>query len=183
MIPRILICDNNEQYIAGVCTVLGKAYKLDAAFTVAEATEKLDADQKLAPSERFAVVVVDLTMPLTAGDAEECEEAGFKILAVAKQDVFVEVIVLTGTGSEPKACRAVMMGAFMYVIKAPEPAGVEDLEGVIALGVKSHEAIVGLALSIERLAVARPTDDEVLRHANAAFGFLCQLRRGNGGGR
>ena len=106
--PRILVVDDEPAIADWLRLILeGAGYEAHPCGSTATATVRLD-------SHDFAVALVDLVLP--DGD-------GLKLLELIKaKDPTVEVIIMTGHSSIPKAVDATKQGAFYFVAK-PFDAG------------------------------------------------------------
>lgn len=176
MKPRILICDDDQSLVRRLSKFLGNDYDVMSSFTVQRSIEILQADRLQAPSERFAVVIIDLAFPMKRG-GNLVDDVGFEILQEAKRDWFVEPIIYTSTGNEKKAYKAIASGAFRYVLKEPAGKDEKDLGDAVRQGVESHHAIVGLARVIDELAAISAPDSVLLKHAATAYKYIQSIRR------
>lgn len=154
---RILICDDDDEWVRGVKGLLTQArYSVVAAYTVSNSIKYLTQNQQnLNLRDRFAVVIVDLEFT-DKGTGKDDADAGFKILEVARKDPLLESIVCTGFGSERQAARAITVGAFGYIRKnAPSDDG-NDLVQTVVRANQLHNQCLNLIEEIDRLAVAHP---------------------------
>ena len=141
--PRVLIVDDEPAIAEWLQLVL------DSAGYGSEAARDTTAAMGLLSGQEFAVALVDLVLP--DGD-------GFRLLELIKErDPAIEVIIMTGHSSIPKAVEATKQGAFYFVSK-PFEAG-EML------------TLVGKALERRRL-LAETTDLRRQLAEQAAFGEI-----------
>ncbi len=113
-LSRILLVDDEEEFVENLAQRLAiRDYGAQVATSGAGALDRLAADHP-------EVMVLDLRMP---------EVDGFAVLAETKKaHPEVEVIVLTGHGSDEDEKRALDMGAFAYLEK---PVDIEKLTAVM----------------------------------------------------
>jgi two-component system response regulator HydG len=141
--PRVLIVDDEPAIVEWLQLVL------ESAGYGSEAARDTTAAMGLLSGQEFAVALVDLVLP--DGD-------GFRLLELIKErDPSIEVIIMTGHSSIPKAVEATKQGAFYFVSK-PFEAG-EML------------TLVGKALERRRL-LAETTDLRRQLAEQAAFGEI-----------
>lgn len=113
MKPRILIVEDAPQVIDSLKALLASHYEIQTVSHKDLAITLLSNNRNKPPSQRFEVVVIDLTFQ-KAND----REAGFDVLREAVLDPFLEPIIFTGTGDEDRAAKAWDLGAHRYIVKA-----------------------------------------------------------------
>ncbi|MDM0031438.1 sigma-54 dependent transcriptional regulator [Variovorax sp. J22P271] len=117
-------------------TLLREGYRVEAAGSVAEASQHLDAG-------RFDAVITDMRLP---------DGLGMEILQRIQQDQRGErCVVMTAYGSAENAVEALKAGAFDYLTK---PVDLKQFRAVVASAVKATAQLAGAR-------VARPVDDRV----------------------
>jgi len=103
-------------------TLLREGYRVEAAGTVSEAREHLDAG-------RFDAVITDMRLP---------DGLGMEILQRIQQDQRSErCVVMTAYGSAENAVEALKAGAFDYLTK---PVDLKQFRTVVASAVQAHAA-------------------------------------------
>ncbi len=108
--PPILIVDDEHGPREALRLVLTAEFEVETCASAGEALERLR-------SRRFAVVLLDLTMP---GDL-----SGIEILReIRRKQIPVEAIMLTGNGSLDSAVECLRLRAFDYVAKPFGPGSV-----------------------------------------------------------
>ncbi len=101
-------------------TLLREGYRVEAAGTVAEATERLDA-------QRFDAVITDMRLP---------DGLGMEILQRLQQQQRPErCVVMTAYGSAENAVEALKAGAFDYLTK---PVDLKQFRAVVASAVQDQ---------------------------------------------
>ncbi len=110
MKPRILVVDDEPLIAENLCLTLEReGYDVETAGHIGDAMERLEA-------QSFSMAVVDLLLP--DGD-------GIELLGRLKgRDPSLEVIMMTGHASIPKAIEAIKQGAFYFV---PKPFDADEM--------------------------------------------------------
>jgi len=117
-------------------TLLREGYRVEAAGSVAEASQHLDAG-------RFDAVITDMRLP---------DGLGMEILQRIQQDQRGErCVVMTAYGSAENAVEALKAGAFDYLTK---PVDLKQFRAVVASAVQATAQLAGAR-------AARPVDDRV----------------------
>lgn len=115
-------------------TLLREGYRVEAAGSVAEASQHLDAG-------RFDAVITDMRLP---------DGLGMQILQRIQQDQRTErCVVMTAYGSAENAVEALKAGAFDYLTK---PVDLKQFRTVVASAVQA-------TAQLGSTSVARPVDD------------------------
>src|SRR6185295_2140177 len=117
-------------------TLLREGYRVDAAGTLAEAWEQLQA-------KRFDAVITDMRLPDGLG-----LELLHRMLAQQRPE---RCIVMTAYGSAENAVEALKAGAFDYLTK---PVDLKQFRGVVASAIQGS----GGAMRSRAVGVARPAD-------------------------
>jgi len=177
MKQRMLMCDNDQVFVKGLKPFfVARNYSVSVTFTVKKSIQRLVEDRKRPINERYGVVIIDLSFHNGGGGDDTVGSEGFDILREAIRDPFIEPIILTGTGNEAKAYRAIADGAFRYVTKRPRLEENNSIVEAVRQGMESHDAIVGLANEIDLLVSERPHDAQILNHVRTAFQYILKLR-------
>jgi len=117
-------------------TLLREGYRVEAAGSVAEASQHLDAG-------RFDAVITDMRLP---------DGLGMQILQRIQQDQRGErCVVMTAYGSAENAVEALKAGAFDYLTK---PVDLKQFRAVVASAVQASAQLAGAR-------AARPVDERI----------------------
>lgn len=137
MIPksRILIVDDQQVVSSTVRDFLSDDFDATIRTTIEQGRKELREDrEKENPRERFSLAIFDLKfLNLKLGNAthEEKENAGLLLVSEARNDPFLEVIIMTVVHGDKPATIALERGVFRYVKKtsdAPELVWLEPLK-------------------------------------------------------
>jgi len=122
---KILIADDEAYVVEGLTALLAEeGYSAETAKDGAEALEKLI-------DSPFDLILADLKMP---------KIDGLQLLHEIKtQELFTEVIIVTGKGSIHTAVEAMKNGAYDYLTK---PVEADRLRGVIPKALEHHRLVV-----------------------------------------
>jgi ActR/RegA family two-component response regulator len=143
-LPKLLIVDDKQ----ALCTQLGQflagQFDVIAKTTVPEGlAELVRSGGKSNPRERFAVAVVDLRFEnFELGNASEDKKAaaGLRLVAEARHDRFLEVLLITAHGAEGFASDALERGVFRYIMKgAGEAIEASWLEEVLIAAIEAND--------------------------------------------
>lgn len=138
---RILIVDDQQSVGSSVRDHLREDFDATIRTTVEQGRKELRDDRlKENPRYRFAVAVFDLKfLNLRLGEAtqEEKENAGLTLVNEARNDPFLEVIMMTVMHGDKPAAVALERGVFRYVKKTGDE---RDLIWLEALKRAANEA-------------------------------------------
>jgi len=171
--PKVLVCDDDQRLVKRLTRLLASICKVIPAYDVESSIQLLQVDRERRPTERFSAVVIDLEFP--GPDGTSVRDAGFDILREAKKDAFIEAIIYTSRGSERDAYKSGVEGAFRYV---PKDVGTKGgkLYDAVCQALEYHDAVLGLAQSIDMLASSSEGDSEVLAIASTAYRHIMTIR-------
>jgi DNA-binding NtrC family response regulator len=123
---RILLVDDKESVLGLLATIL-ESYDLTTALDGAKALAAIR-------SQRFAVVITDISMP---------GANGFEVLqAVKGLAPDTEVVMITAYAAVPDAVRAIRQGAYDYIAKPFDP---DDVALVVARAIEHRRALADTA--------------------------------------
>ncbi len=132
---RILIVDDQQAVGTTVRDLLRDDFSATIRTTVEEGRKELREDiEKENPRERFAVAIFDLkflNLGLGKATLEQKENAGLLLVNEARNDPFLESIIMTVMHGDKPASLALEKGVFRYVKKtseAPELVWLEALK-------------------------------------------------------
>src|SRR3954471_9968709 len=133
--PQVLVVDDDPDLrTLYELTLLREGYRVEAAGSVAEAWQHLDAG-------RFDAVITDMRLP---------DGLGMEILQRIQQDQRSErCVVMTAYGSAENAVEALKAGAFDYLTK---PVDLKQFRAVVAAAVQAPSQPAPIR-------AARPADD------------------------
>lgn len=121
---RILIVDDQQVVSSTVRDFLSNDFDATIRTTIEQGRKELRDDlAKVNPRHRFAVAIFDLKfLNLKLGNAtqEEKENAGLQLVNEARNDRFLEVIIMTVIHGDKPASIALERGVFRYVKKTSD---------------------------------------------------------------
>ena len=134
IIKKILIADDEQPIIEGLKALLEEeGYPVSTAVNGNEAFEKIKEDN-------FSLLLVDLTIPGLNG-IQILEE-------IKKNNIYTEVIIITGKGTISTAVEAMKAGAYDYLTKPVTP---DRLRTIIPKAIEHNQLIVSYRNLEERL--------------------------------
>lgn len=138
--PKVLVVDDNADTLDLLASALQTSdYEVDTAWSLQDALFKVRQDH-------YDVIVTDLRF-LDEADEDE-GMAGLRLLAVAQEiDPPVQVIVITGFGSEAKARKAIQLGASDYIVK---PINLKRLQVSILKAINARQRLLAQELAPAR---------------------------------
>jgi len=167
---RILIVDDQQVVSSTVRDYLSSNFDATIRTTIEQGRKELRENrEKENPRERFCVAIFDLKfLNLNLGHAtqEEKENAGLQLVNEARNDPFLEVIIMTVIHGDKPASIALERGVFRYVKKTSESPNLVWIEALKAAALEAeavrerwlalYEDLRELKEQIENLEKANP---------------------------
>ena len=142
--PFVLVVDDDPIIRENLCDLFAGEYFCQSAATAEEALTMMN-------SERFDVVVTDISMPGMSG----VELFG----QIRQRQPDTPVIVLSGIGDQAYRTGLLSLGAYAYHFK---PYKREEIEATVASAIEHHRRLHGASAHVE-LGAGQDRDDAVER--------------------